>query len=46
MTATQVADLLGYADLTSLSRSFRRWHDATIRTERHRRVRTTQGHHD
>ena len=31
MSATQIADLLGYADLTSFSRSFRRWHGRSVR---------------
>lgn len=37
MSATQIADLLGYADLTSFSRSFRRWHGCTSRSRRGRR---------
>jgi AraC-like DNA-binding protein len=34
MSATQIADTLGYADLTSFSRSFRRWHGRTARAQR------------
>lgn len=34
MSATQVAGLLGYADLTSFSRSFRRWHGRSVRMTR------------
>lgn len=37
MGAAQIADILGYADITSLSRSFRRWHGSTLRS--HRRTR-------
>ena len=31
MSATQIAGLLGYADLTSFSRSFRRWNKNSVR---------------
>lgn len=36
MSATQVAGLLGYEELASLSRSFRRWNGQTIRSSRTR----------
>ncbi len=35
MSATQIADLLGYADLTSFSRSFRRWNQQSVRMTRY-----------
>lgn len=38
MSATQIAGLLGYADLSSLSRSFRRWTGAPIRSRRRPRA--------
>ena len=34
MSATEIAGLLGYADPTSLSRSFRRWTGGAIRSQR------------
>jgi AraC-like DNA-binding protein len=34
MSATQIADILGYADITSFSRSFRRWHGRPLRSLR------------
>jgi AraC-like DNA-binding protein len=34
MSATEIADLLGYADLSSLSRSFRRWTGGAMRSRR------------
>lgn len=34
---TEIADLLGYADPTSFSRSFRKWHGDSMRTMRQRR---------
>ncbi|MDB5987406.1 MAG: AraC family transcriptional regulator [Nevskia sp.] len=34
MSATQIAGLLAYSDLSSLSRSFRRWHDRSVRATR------------
>jgi AraC-like DNA-binding protein len=34
LTAVRVAEILGYADPTSLSRSFRRWHGRSIRQTR------------
>ena len=37
MSATQIAGLLGYADLTSFSRSFRRWHGRGVRATRYPR---------
>ncbi len=44
MSATQIAGLLGYADLTSLSRSFRRWHGDSVRSSR--RVRAERSRID
>ncbi len=43
MSATQIASLLGYTDSTSLSRAYRRWHGASLRSNRRRRVRTSNG---
>ncbi|MDB5975780.1 MAG: AraC family transcriptional regulator [Nevskia sp.] len=37
MSATQIAGLLAYAELSSFSRSFRRWHDRSVRATRHPR---------
>ncbi|MBL6752385.1 MAG: helix-turn-helix transcriptional regulator, partial [Nevskia sp.] len=34
MSATQIADILGYADLSSFSRSYRRWHGRSSRAQR------------
>jgi AraC-like DNA-binding protein len=34
MSATQIAGLLGYAELTSFSRSFRRWNGRSVRATR------------
>lgn len=34
MSATEIAGLLGYADLSSLSRSYRRWNATSIRARR------------
>ena len=34
LNVTQVASRLGYSDPTSLSRSFRRWHGASVRSQR------------
>ena len=39
MSATEIASLLGYSDLSSLSRSFRRWTGDAIRTRRRIAVR-------
>lgn len=36
LSAAEIADILGYADLTSFSRSFRRWHGCTSRSQRKR----------
>ena len=36
MSATDIAALLGYADLTSFSRAYRRWNDRSIRASRPR----------
>jgi AraC-like DNA-binding protein len=38
MSATQIAGLLGYSDLSSLSRSFRRWTGGVMRGQRRRRA--------
>jgi AraC-like DNA-binding protein len=40
MSATQIAALLDYADLSSFSRSYRRWHDRSVRATRHPREKT------
>jgi AraC-like DNA-binding protein len=34
LSAVRVAEILGYSDPTSLSRSFRRWHGRSIRQAR------------
>ncbi len=34
LSATRIAEILGYADLTSLSRSFRRWNGTSLRRQR------------
>lgn len=39
LDAAQIADILGYADITSLSRSFRRWHGRSMRDLRRDRSR-------
>lgn len=36
LSATRIAEILGYADLTSLSRSFRRWNGVSLRQQRAR----------
>lgn len=40
LSAARIAEILGYADVTSLSRSFRRWNGISLRQQRGR-VRTT-----
>lgn len=34
LSAARIAEILGYADVTSLSRSFRRWHGISLRQQR------------
>lgn len=36
LPTTEIADLLGYADRTSFSRSFRKWHGQSVRAARRR----------
>lgn len=36
LSAAQIAEILGYADATSFSRSFRRWHGCSLREMRRR----------
>ena len=43
MSATQIAGLLGYEELASLSRSFRRWNGESIRSSRVRTSRQRPG---
>lgn len=40
LSATRIAEILGYADLTSLSRSFRRWNGTSLREQRARARRS------
>lgn len=40
LKASEIAEILGYSDLTALSRSFRRWHGVSIREKRHQKCQS------